>query len=120
MVTEDDDAVCCEVCDNWYHKQCGVSDALFLVLNSHTDNAHWFCGKCNFEAVGLEKDIIKLQANVQQIEDKVDKCSQQMSQIDRTLTNFQKEANLKLAALESKTSQAVRNPIVDTEKLFEE
>ena len=40
----------CEFCGKWYHIDCeGVSTALWKTL-SETEQAHWFCKKCNEKA----------------------------------------------------------------------
>src|SRR5580693_4121381 len=46
-VVDDDWALECEMCDEWYHIKCqGIEEDEYDFLNKHK-SVHWYCNACN-------------------------------------------------------------------------
>ena len=43
-VKDDDNAICCDQCDVWFHQGCFISDTIFDILKD--SSLSWICCKC--------------------------------------------------------------------------
>ena len=90
-VTDADSAVCCELCDVWYHSRCqDIPDPLYKALQSYSNELHWFCRNCKAGANKVLSIVAKLQINVTRLEEELARAKQEL----------QKEWSEKLCELE--------------------
>ena len=64
VVTEDDDAIACEICEHWYHIKCeelpkGVYD--FMATEAGSRKLSWYCKHCSRGSVKLFSRLLKLE-----------------------------------------------------------
>ena len=68
-VGDQDDGVCCEICNFWYHCRCqAMSEAMYKVLNRYSE-FHWFCRHCNRGAGKLFTAITYLYTKIGKLDD---------------------------------------------------
>ena len=71
-VEEDDFALACEVCDNWFHISCEeVSEDEYSFLKDHKSIVHWYCKSCNKSVVNTIKLFSGLKLKVEGLEENV-------------------------------------------------
>ncbi len=66
-LTDDDDAIQCEICDTWYHIICiDTSVDTYNILSQ--DCVNWFCNCCNKRELKLLKSVVKKEETQSQLE----------------------------------------------------
>lgn len=72
-VTDEDHALCCELCDNWYHIKCkNIQETVYKMLtDDKNSNIHWFCTTCDKDAIANIKLISDLKVNQAKTEQEV-------------------------------------------------
>lgn len=81
-VKDDDQALCCNLCDMWHHIKCEkVRDDTYKFLTENDENClHWYCGKCNAVAGKLLSTITSLARRQDDLEAKVVAIEQDSSE----------------------------------------
>ena len=61
-VTENENAIQCEICDIWVHCRCqGISEEAYAILKD-MNNLHWYCDGCDVTIGNIMKQLAKLEA----------------------------------------------------------
>ena len=92
-VKDTDKAMCCEICEEWYHINCAnisqVKYDLMTSSNSHdTCDLHWYCKGCNRGATKILNSLVKLEARLFVIENKVDCIDKKCAAIENNRFSF--------------------------------
>ena len=99
-----DDAIQCEMCGCWEHKQCAkVSDELYVLLDKVPDNVKFFCTPCS----SLVPRVLKFYNDMSDCTKVVDeKISYLENKLSQGLTNITKQFSEQLKTIESKLADA--------------
>ena len=111
-VTDDDKALCCEVCELWFHIKCeGVPVGVYNFIADDEAGAQflWHCSHCKRGCVKLKKHIERVEKQQLEILNKQTVFEEQMKEMhsavakDRTeVTNLMdRVGNLELKSIES-------------------
>ena len=114
-----DSAVCCEICDLWYHIKCvNISDVEYNFIADHK-SLHWYCESCNRSVANVIKLVTVLKATQEKIVIDVKKIENNLSSIevkvntnkDKIDSTFVELAALKQQVLEQSTAIAELNTL---------
>lgn len=79
-VSDQDDGILCEICDNWFHCRCqSVAEPLYKSINMYRKNLHWYCKGCNAGAEKILSVISKVQNKVDKLEDELVRLKTELS-----------------------------------------
>ena len=99
-----DDAIQCEMCGDWEHKQCAkVSDELYVVLDKVPDNVKFFCTPCSSVVPRVLKFYNDMNDCTKVVNEKISFLENKLSQ---GLTNISKQFSEQLKIIESKLADA--------------
>ena len=78
---DDDDVLCCDICDTWYHiHRENVSKSKYIFLQEEgNDDISWHCKGCSRAAKKMNDALILLQRKQEQLELNVDRISQELA-----------------------------------------
>ena len=93
QIGESDEALQCEICENWFHSECqGITKATYKLLAKNArsrvsnNHVHWYCRICDTSAVQIITLVAKiskkhdqLDMQVQEHEGKIDTLNEKMS-----------------------------------------
>lgn len=103
LCKEDDQAVECECCERWFHKQCqGVSDSLYQAIEEDCKEGrnmvHWYCNtSCNFFAskfmTSMKKGLDKVTDQIEHVKRKVEniECGAMPPALENSVRNVVRE-----------------------------
>ena len=78
-VSDGDDSLQCEICENWYHIGCqNVNKTTYKVMEKHPNNIHWYCNICEKGAGKLVLAINKLSRRQDDLEQTVCKNTERL------------------------------------------
>ena len=86
LVKEEDAALKCEICDQWYHIKCQNITKADLQLHprrtriNSLSQMHWYCQTCDKMAVNIMKTMTSLHAKQQKMEEKMTKLEDKIDQ----------------------------------------
>lgn len=78
-VSENDNAVFCEICNFWFHCRCQkITDEMYAALCQYNSELHWFCSNCNAGAGKILMSISKLHTKVEKLEDEMERIKSEL------------------------------------------
>lgn len=128
LVKDDDEALCCDICDTWYHIKCeNVSKSKYSFLQEEgNDDISWHCKGCSRAAKKINDALVLLQRKQEQLEVRVDHISQELDLFKQEVTEkiadevqINMEANIK-AEFKSAVEDAMKPLIRDVTKEINE
>ena len=74
-VSGTDEALQCEICQNWYHLKCqNINKKIYKFLSSKDgQDLHWYCSVCDKLALNVIKSMTQMETRIQNLELEV-KC----------------------------------------------
>ena len=100
-VTENQHSVCCSICDRWIHKDCGLDDDEYKLIDKmyRKKGSHcWSCDGCSLGLSKLQKMIVNntreintLKQNVSDLEDARNKHREDIDANATKLINLEKD-----------------------------
>ncbi|KAJ8045458.1 hypothetical protein HOLleu_08472 [Holothuria leucospilota] len=87
VVKSEEKAIQCELCEIWFHSSCQYVDddqyhALEADSRKNTPILHWFCIYCNKSAVKLMSGLVKLQRQMDDIQEELAKSTSRLSKVE--------------------------------------
>ena len=79
-----DDAIGCELCDEWLHIKC-IDMPLSLYRAMGTKGIHWFCDKCDGKVGEMLKDFVALKRKQNEIDAELDEVKEMMETIEKKI-----------------------------------
>ena len=85
VVKEDDPAMECEICEQWYHIKCqNITKMEYNYIQGGTkkksvSKMHWYCQTCDKVAVNFMKTMTSLHIKHQKIEERMNKLEDKMN-----------------------------------------
>lgn len=102
-VTENQHSVCCCICDRWIHKDCGLDDDEYKLIDKmfRKKGSHcWSCDGCSLGLSKLQKMIVNntreintLKQNVTDLENTRDKHREDIDSNTTKIQNLEKDVN---------------------------
>ena len=86
LVKEEDPAMKCEICEQWYHIKCqNITKAEYNYIQGRTkkkslNKMHWYCLTCDRMAVNIMKTMTILHVKQQKIEEEMAKLENKINQ----------------------------------------
>ena len=101
-VNDDEESVECEICQNWFHKNCaGVSDQLFAVMSTEeTEHISWFCSGCKRGAKTIMMALTKITEKQEELEHRLDDVDNRQQRDVQGITKSISDINNRLDNLE--------------------
>lgn len=111
-VGDDDHAMFCDICEQWFHIDCElISEDEYTFLGTHK-SVHWYCKTCNKSVVGVIKLFSNLKLRVEELETRVSAISDEVNSNKKSLEKLDEICNGKLPdklneTIDSKIAEAV-------------
>lgn len=110
-ITDGEDSVCCDMCEEWYHPKCqGLTMDAFRALSSY--DFLWLCSSCRPKFMGTLKTGKQIEAKLEDVEQKILGALES----SRTEAKSTKQLEEKIASLEKMMMGKMNQQQVEVEK----
>ncbi len=79
-----DDAICCELCEEWLHIKC-INMPLSLYRAMDTRGIHWFCEKCDGKVGEMLKDLVAIKRKQEEMDAELGEVKERMEIIEKKI-----------------------------------
>ncbi len=95
MVVRGDEALMCEVCEQWFHIKCErvTKPQYKQQVSKGKSNFHWFCDTCDILQSGVVKQLIILKAEHSQFKERLDNLEQSKASKEELQAMEEKKAD---------------------------
>ena len=102
-VGEKDNGIQCELCESWFHTACeGVSDEMYKLVGKN-EALHWFCKKCNSNAMKMLKEIGE---RAKEVDSRIAKLEKDMKVMSGHITKVKDEMMKDMQKLSTEVNEA--------------
>lgn len=106
LVTDEDDAILCDICEFWHHIECEkVDENVYQFLQQNANSAiQWYCQKCNRTAKAFLKSLSDVKLRQTQLEERFDRLD---ASTNKKLQDFIKKEDLSTLTVGSQTTSEI-------------
>jgi flagellin-like hook-associated protein FlgL len=112
VVKEMDMALCCEICEEWFHIKCeGLSEAEYKFMGEHK-SIHWFCTPCNKNVSKVFKMFSTLKSKQDKLDEEVNRIGMAMATMGTDVQELKKEHSDIKIRIDTKLKQELTEEVL--------